>query len=166
MSTHRSTPEPRPGGPGSAEIPPPIDARAPSPPSPPSPPIVIEPPPSQPVELGGLISGLLNSLTTAKQQADASSASVTQSYSKDPILRNFTVPVFNVQELEIDLRFAVQRVETPTQGEAKISRIFVNVDATTLSGMKAEYLVNAKLKIIPANFRIYQSDDKQVVVPG
>jgi hypothetical protein len=121
---------------------------------------------SEPVDLTIVLSGLLISLANAKHQADEVSASLAKIYSEDKILRNFTIPAFNIQEIEMDLRFAIQKVEKVTKDNVKIPRILINIDVSTLSRIRIESLTNAKLKIVPTNFRIYQSDDQQVILPG
>jgi hypothetical protein len=70
-------------------------------------------------QLNSIIASILSDINEAKSQADAASRDIAKSYAADQILRYFPVPRIGIQNLEVEIKYAVQGVEEKPMSNAQ-----------------------------------------------
>lgn len=81
-------------------------------------------------QLNQIIASLLSDINEAKSKADESSRNLAQSYAADDILRYFPVPKIGIQNLEIELKYAIEAVEEkPVQSSQSQQRLTALMDS-------------------------------------
>jgi hypothetical protein len=123
------------------------------------------PTPGMPIELETAISGILRSLIIAKQFMDSETVRLVEVYSKDEILRSLVVPAFSMAEVNLDLRFVIDKVETENIEGKQSSKVHVRIDSQSLAGLPPNAISEFKIKIVPSNFKVYDVEGKKVVSP-
>lgn len=62
-------------------------------------------------QMNQIIASLLSDINEAKSKADESSRNLAQQYAADEILRYFPVPKIGIQNLEVEIKYAIESVE-------------------------------------------------------
>lgn len=62
-------------------------------------------------QLNGIIASILSDINEAKSKADETSREIAKNYASDQILRYFPVPRISIQNLEVEIKYAVNHVE-------------------------------------------------------
>ena len=62
-------------------------------------------------QLNGIIASILSDINEAKSKADEASREIAKAYASDQILRYFQVPRIGIQNLEVEIKYAVTGVE-------------------------------------------------------
>ena len=71
-----------------------------------------------------IIASLLSDINEAKSKADESSRNLAQQYAADEILRYFPVPKIGIQNLEVEIKYAIESVEEkPIQSSQSQQRL-------------------------------------------
>ncbi|MDF2156879.1 hypothetical protein [Algoriphagus sp. CAU 1675] len=77
-------------------------------------------------QLNQIIASLLSDINEAKSKADEASRNLAQVYAADEILRYFPVPKIGIQNLEVEIRYAIESIdEKPVQNSQSLQRLTV-----------------------------------------
>ena len=90
-----------------------------------------------------VVGAVFQGLTSARADADAHSATISQQYLNHDLLRHFAVPQFDLQDVEISLRFAIESTEN--------SEIAVIVDHETLQKIDEKSISSLQFKAVSKN---------------
>ena len=75
-------------------------------------------------QMNQIIASLLSDINEAKSKADESSRNLAQQYAADEILRYFPVPKIGIQNLEVEIKYAIESVEEkPIQSSQSQQRL-------------------------------------------
>jgi len=91
-------------------------------------------------QLNSIIASILSDINEAKAIADEASKEIAKSYASDQILRYFPVPRIGIQNLEVEIKYAVQGVEerpnTTSQSQKKIADFISDFSRETAKELK------------------------------
>ncbi len=92
-------------------------------------------------QLNSIIASILSDINEAKSQADAASRDIAKSYAADQILRYFPVPRIGIQNLEVEIKYAVQGVDekpiSNSQSQKKIADFITAFSNETAKELKS-----------------------------
>lgn len=71
-------------------------------------------------ELQGVLGGILRDLTRGRAMGDLTSFEVAQMYRQNELLATFSIPRFRIDDVEIELRFAL---DTPVRSQPEFTRL-------------------------------------------
>ena len=111
------------------------------------------------LELNAVIGGILQGLREAKHLGDLESARLHETYKKNPILSRFSVPAFDISELEVELRLAISGPSEKTRKKGTIADLKVDVSAPTLKGLEPAQIQVMRLKISPMGLRVTEESE-------
>ncbi len=75
-------------------------------------------------QLNQVIASLLSDINEAKSKADEASKNLAQVYAADEILRYFPVPKIGIQNLEVEIKYAIESIdEKPVQNIQSLQRL-------------------------------------------
>ena len=103
--------------------------------------------------LNEIVGGVLQGLVTARAGADEFSANIAAEYAENGLLQHFSVPFFDIQDVDIQLRFAVESV---TNGV-----ISVAVKHTELEAIPEKSISTIRFKAVLQNKIWLSSNDTQ-----
>lgn len=73
-------------------------------------------------QLNSIIASILSDVNEAKSIADEASREIAKSYASDQILRYFPVPRIGIQNLEVEIKYAVQDVEERPINDSQLKK--------------------------------------------
>lgn len=112
--------------------------------------------------LKDIVGSLLKDITAARMIADQQSAEIAGKYAEHPLLRMFPVPNMTIKNMEIDLRFAVER--TGTSGNGKEMDLDVIIEREHLEKVPAQQISSIKLTISTSDLQLAAlSDGKNII---
>lgn len=93
-------------------------------------------------QLNQIIASLLSDINEAKSKADEASRNLAQTYASDDILRYFPVPKIGIQNLEIELKYAIEAVEEKpiksSQSQQRLAALLDSFSSQLAKEIKAE----------------------------
>jgi len=92
-------------------------------------------------ELHGVLGGILRDLTRGRAMGDLTSFEVAQMYRQNELLSTFSIPRFRIDDVEIELRFAV---DSPVRAQS---------DTTRVSEEKSAELERAADQVVERTYR-------------
>lgn len=91
-------------------------------------------------QLNSIIASILSDVNEAKSIADGASREIAKSYASDQILRYFPVPRIGIQNLEVEIKYAVEGVEEKplnnSQSQKKIADFILDFSRETARELK------------------------------
>jgi hypothetical protein len=115
-------------------------------------------------DLQEVLESVLSSLLEAKKSMDRKSAELARVYWADPVLRSLAVPAFNLPEITLNLRFAVDevpRARTPSADGKDGVAMTVIVDTPTLIRMPEHLVSCIEIKLTMQEFKAYTAEGKE-----
>ncbi|GMQ26077.1 hypothetical protein Aoki45_27590 [Algoriphagus sp. oki45] len=93
-------------------------------------------------QLNGIIASILSDINEAKSKADEASREIAKAYASDQILRYFPVPRIGIQNLEVEIKYAVTRVEekpaNPALSKQRLADLAANFSKETAAEIKSQ----------------------------
>ncbi len=112
------------------------------------------------ISLDSIINGISIAIINAKSVADQHISEIKTSYEKNELLRSLPLNILNIDEVEVDLRFAITDVEKGEQG----TKIFIDTDVHKLASLQAESISRIKFKIVSKPIMEYKVDDSKILL--
>ena len=106
-------------------------------------------PPDGSLDLTSVIAGIMQAVTDAKHWGNVETAKLADQYATTPALSAFRAPRFTLQDVEVELRFAIDVI--PSQGRNASPEIRIILGAEALKAMGSERLQTLRLRISPPN---------------
>ena len=111
-------------------------------------------------QLNQIIASLLSDINEAKAKADEASRNLALAYSSDDVLQFFPVPKIGIQNLEVELKYAIEGVEEKpfesSQSKERLENFVKNFSAETAKEIRTEIskgvLKNSLYKGLGANY--------------
>ena len=94
--------------------------------------------------LNEVVGSVLQGLTEARASADKHAADVAEQYREHPILQYFGVPSFDIQDVEVQLRFAVSSIENGVIDAVVTHEALQKIDEKSISALKFKATVQNK----------------------
>ncbi|MDN3205032.1 hypothetical protein [Algoriphagus sediminis] len=115
-------------------------------------------------QLNSIIASILSDINEAKAKADQTSSELARTYAADKILRYFPVPRINIENLEVEIKYAVNSVEEkPIDNAATRKKVndFIKTftDETASSVKKAVENVTKTNELYEGISKIYPSKE-------
>lgn len=103
------------------------------------------------IELSDLATALTDAVLVAKRRLDEDTVAVANQYRAHRILRFLPPPAFAIGEVRLVIKFAIARTESAADGakRAPRRRVYVHVDAASLSEMAPHLVSEIELRIAP-----------------
>jgi hypothetical protein len=108
--------------------------------------------PDETVALGAAIASIMQAIQEAKRLADLETSRMAQEYARTETLSSFPVPAFTITEVELELRFAVDRV-TSIRGKNP-QELHIHLSSSALKDIDPQHLQVLKFRISPASFLV------------
>lgn len=108
------------------------------------------------ISLKTVVHEVLRAVREAKRLGDLESAKLIDTYSKDQNLASFTLPVFGIADMEVELHFAFVDSSEITAGSLQLPDIRVNLSPGALKELAPHQVSVMKFKIAPVNVRVFQ----------
>lgn len=93
-------------------------------------------------QLNQIIASLLSDINEAKAKADEASRNLALTYSSDDVLQFFPIPKIGIQNLEIELKYAIESVEEKpfqsSQSKERLENYVKNFSAETAKEIRSE----------------------------
>ena len=94
--------------------------------------------------LKDIVGSVLQGLTEARANADEHAAEVAEKYREHPVLQYFGVPSFDIQDVEVQLRFAVSSIENGVIDAVVTHEALQKIDEKSISALKFKATVQNK----------------------
>jgi hypothetical protein len=95
--------------------------------------------------LQDIVGSVLQGLTEARASADDHAATIAEKYRNHPVLQHFGVPSFDIQDIEIQLRFAVASIENGVIDAIVTHEALQKIDEKSISALKFKANVQNKI---------------------